>query len=84
MKVADYDIGGNTIRVMGGDAIMNVMTFDKDKERCELCKHYNRLKHNFKKGIGFEESHACTVWVEEDYVQEVEPTSMCEMFERKC
>ena len=59
------------------------MTFNKDTERCELCKHYKRMKHNLKQGVGFEESHACTVWVEKDYVQEVAPTSMCEMFVRK-
>ena len=55
-------------------------------ERCEICKHYHKLKHNFRTGKGYEISHACTVWTdfgEGDCVQEVVPYDMCEMFSEK-
>ena len=53
------------------------------EERCELCKFYRRLKHNFERGKGFEESHCCVIFEQENEVLEVAPTSMCEMFTRK-
>lgn len=56
-------------------------------ERCELCKYYRRLKHNFVANEGFEESHACVafLYIEEcptydQWVQEVDPRDMCEYF----
>ena len=54
-------------------------------ERCENCKWYHRLKHNFQTGEGFEESHACDLLLHMDknsegWIQEVEPGGMCEMF----
>lgn len=49
-------------------------------EQCSKCKYYRKLKHNFKRGTGFEESHACVVFADEGEVMEVEPNSMCEMF----
>ena len=58
----------------------------KIEERCEFCKYFHNLEHNFKKGVGFEESHCCDVLLHiEDgtgLVQETEPTGMCEMFVR--
>ena len=66
---------------------------DKDQseperiERCELCEYYRRLKHNFIVGKGFEESHACVVFLniekcpeDDQWVQEVDPRDMCEYF----
>ena len=54
-------------------------------ERCEICKHYHRLKHNFIRGTGFAESHCCDVLLhyepdDEGWVQEVSPNDMCELF----
>jgi len=53
-------------------------------ERCELCKYYHTLKHNFRQGVGFEESHCCTIFHDnpDGFVVEVEPGSRCEMFTR--
>ena len=31
------------------------------EECCEKCLYYQRLKHNYQKGTGFQESHACDV-----------------------
>lgn len=68
---------------------------EKDiKKRCENCKSYRRLKHNYKVGTGYEDSYCCLAllklndgvlqYPDEDgtvaWVQEVEPDSMCEMF----
>lgn len=58
------------------------------EERCEKCAHFHRLKHNFKKGIGFEESTCCDVLLHlpdstddtKPWVQEVTRLGMCEMF----
>ena len=55
------------------------------KECCEKCRYYHGLKHNFKKGKGYEESHCCNVLMylddsEDGWIQETEPQSMCEMF----
>lgn len=59
------------------------------EERCENCAYYHRLKHNFKKGIGFEESHCCDVLFHmpdsndgsaKPWIQEVYPFNRCEMF----
>ena len=64
--------------------------FEEMTDCCEKCKFYHRLKHNFKKGVGFKESHCCDVLFhidcknESDYqnswIQEVTPDSKCEMF----
>lgn len=55
-----------------------------DMECCSECKYFHKLKHNFKQGEGFEESYCCNVLVHGDgWIQEVTPTSMCEMFTRK-
>ena len=59
------------------------------EERCELCKHFKRLKHNFKRGKGFENSYCCDVLFNlpeddtEAWVQEVPPRGMCELFTRR-
>lgn len=58
------------------------------EDRCELCKYYKRLKHNFRKGEGFELSYCCDVLYHLDdnegaWVQEVTPEDMCEMFTRR-
>lgn len=51
-------------------------------ERCETCKYYRRLKHNFKHGKGFDESYACVVFVNDPhaFVLEVNANDMCEMY----
>ena len=58
--------------------------FDEERceDRCELCKYYRGLHHNFVKGKGFEESHCCILFsTEKDaFVLEVEPQGICEMF----
>ena len=59
-----------------------------NNERCEKCAYFHRLKHNFKKGIGFEESNCCDVLLHlsdstddtKPWVQEVSRFGMCEMF----
>ena len=56
------------------------------QERCENCKHWRELKHNFKVGIGYEHSHCCVLWVNEEdaFILETEEYGMCECFtERK-
>lgn len=57
------------------------------EERCEICKWYHKLKHNFERGEGFTESHCCDVLLhiseEDGWVQEVNPNGMCEMFEQE-
>ena len=66
----------------------------ENNEFCKNCKYIRKLKHNFKVGEGFEESHVCVVWeyVHENYDDmvdcesfclEVAETSMCEMFSPK-
>ena len=50
-------------------------------ERCELCRTYKRLKHNFEKSKGFEESHVCTLFADDGVYQEVTPNGLCEMFQ---
>ena len=51
-------------------------------ERCEICKYYRSLKHNFKQGEGFEQSHVCVLYAEDQatFLVEVNPGDMCEMF----
>lgn len=60
-------------------------------ERCENCEYFHRLKHNFKRGVGFEESHCCDVIMHlprskskiddcEPWIQEVPADGRCEMF----
>jgi len=53
-------------------------------ERCWNCRHFHKMKHNFKTGIGFEESYACNVLLNggegEGWIQETSPDYMCEMF----
>lgn len=62
---------------------------DMSNECCAKCRYYHRLKHNFKVGVGFEESYCCDVlmhfpeegtWV---WIQEVTPQDRCEMYEEK-
>lgn len=57
---------------------------------CKNCEFISRLRHNFKKGLGFTESYCCDVlmYMEHDedcapWVQEVDPLDCCEMFEKK-
>ena len=58
------------------------------EEMCEKCAYFHRLKHNFKIGIGFEESNCCDVLLHlpdstddiKPSVQEVSRLDMCEMF----
>lgn len=57
-------------------------------ECCSNCVYYRRLKHNFKRGVGFEESHCCVMWIKTDddsisWVQEVDAEGMCEMYRGK-
>lgn len=57
------------------------------EERCELCKHFHRLKYDFQCGVGFKESYCCDVLLhidddDEGWVQETDPNGMCEMFVR--
>ena len=56
-----------------------------NNERCELCRNYKRLKHNFTRGKGFEESYCCDLFGDEKggWIQEVTPDGMCEVFSRK-
>lgn len=51
-------------------------------ERCETCKYYRRLKHNFKHGKGFDESYACVIYVNDRdaFVLEVNADDVCEMY----
>lgn len=59
-------------------------------EKCENCEHCYRLKHNFKVGVGYEDSYCCVVLfriIEEPdkidippFVVEVTLDSKCEMF----
>ena len=55
------------------------------KECCANCKYWKRLKHNFVVGKGFEESHCCVVFVDEDdtFILETKENGMCEMFTAK-
>ena len=50
-------------------------------ESCKNCKHYRRLKHNFKVGDGFEDSNCCVLFSEEagGWIEEVKPNDCCEM-----
>ena len=50
--------------------------------RCELCKYYRQLKHNFRRGIGWELSHVCVLYVDDadSFLLEVSPNEMCEVF----
>ena len=62
------------------------LTCVDDRDFCAKCKYYHVLKHNFVIGKGFEKSHCCDVLLHSDgegWVQEVEPSGMCEMFERR-
>lgn len=51
-------------------------------DSCHKCKFYRELKHNFKQNIGYEISHACLLFADENdaYVVQVSPDDMCEMF----
>ena len=59
-------------------------------ERCENCKFFHKLKHNFQVGKGFEESFACNVMISipdengktetTGWIQEVSPSDFCELF----
>ncbi len=56
-----------------------------DQERCENCKYFRRLKHNFEYDVGYEESHCCVMFYHEKngFILEVTPDGMCEMFTTK-
>jgi hypothetical protein len=64
------------------------------EEKCSNCQYYHNLKHNFKVGQGFEESHCCDVIMylpdskahidnTKPWITETEPNSICEMFSPK-
>ena len=53
------------------------------EERCENCKYFSELAHNFEFGEGFDHSFCCTLFANENYVVEVAPDSMCEEFTAK-
>lgn len=58
------------------------------KESCENCQYHHLLKHNFKRGKGFEESFCCDVWMhidhaEDSWIQEVSNQGVCELFTEK-
>ena len=56
-----------------------------DYERCENCKSFTRLSHNFVVGVGFQDSFCCTLFAEDEdgFVVEVEKNDMCECFKRR-
>ncbi len=74
-----YYMGENRC-VDNEDAISRQATM----ERCETCKYYRRLKHNFKHGKGFDESYACVIYVNDRdaFVLEVNADDMCEMYSK--
>ena len=53
-------------------------------EKCLYCKFSVRLKHNFKRGHGFEESYCCLIFANEKdgFVVEVGENSVCENFHK--
>jgi len=57
--------------------------------KCENCKFFKKLKHNFKVGVGYESSYCCDVLIkmaednEVGWIQEVEKDSYCELFDKK-
>lgn len=59
-----------------------------DNVRCENCKFFHKLKHNFQQDKGFEKSFACDVLLhfdeDEGWIQQIEPGDHCEMFAEKC
>ena len=60
-----------------------------EEEKCENCKYFHRLMHNFKLGSGFERSFACDELfhregIKEPFLQEVkDPERKCKMYEPK-
>lgn len=63
----------------------NLECFDRE-ERCEICKYYHPLKHNFQIGKGYEESYCCDVLFRQygdGWILEVDPNGMCEMYARR-
>ena len=54
------------------------------KEKCENCRYFHPLQHNFKVNIGYESSYACDIWLHDGsrkgWIQEVRKDDMCEMF----
>ena len=56
-------------------------------ECCTNCKHFHRLKYNFKVGEGFQESFACDALLHlpdsdsKAWIQEVKPEDRCEFWE---
>ena len=57
---------------------------------CFNCRYSHRLKHNYVKGKGFEESYCCDVirYLPDNngeyWIQEVSPNDICEMYEEGC
>lgn len=56
-----------------------------ENEFCDNCRHLVKLKHNFGRYKGFEESYCCTVLANEKdgFVLEVAKMDRCELFEVK-
>ena len=57
-------------------------------ECCAKCRYIHGLKHNFERGVGFENSYACDVLLhlddgEEGWIQETRPEDMCELYDEK-
>ena len=58
----------------------------EENERCEDCTFYFALKHNFKRGEGFEYSHCCAFFPlieREGFAMETGPNARCEVFTRR-
>ena len=61
------------------------------EEKCNNCKFFHNLKHNFEVGKGYENSSCCVLFTKDSkdgdeydsFVVEVTPDSICEMFARK-
>ena len=60
--------------------------------RCEDCKFYRELEHNFVQGKGFEKSHCCVLFeyylkdiepIDKGLIVEVSPGDCCEVFSAK-
>lgn len=52
---------------------------------CSYCQHVLKLEHNFEVGRGYQPSHCCVLFANENdgFVVEVSPNSMCEEFKAK-
>ena len=60
------------------------MRDDYENWVCKNCKFYSKLEHNFEVGVGFEYSHCCTLFANQNSITEVEsPYDRCECFTAK-